>query len=376
MSAPSEAHPQTPFGVYVHVPFCAARCDYCAFATWVDKDHLQEAYVEALHRELAMRRRDGTLRPATSVYVGGGTPSRLEPAALCGVLRSIETRPGAEVTVEVNPEDADLAHLWAYRDAGVTRISVGIQSTAPHVLASLGRRHGTGELERVAALVHEVGFASWSVDLIVGDVTESAEDLAATLRDVLSLEHPPPHVSAYLLTPEPGTPLGQDRRRHPDDDVLAGRYELVDATLERAGYRAEEISNWARPGHEARHNWLYWTGGDYEAVGCAAHRHLGGVRSWNVRTPERYVAMLAKGEDPTAGREVLDAEQRRFEAHALALRTRDGVPAESLGALGALEDLGDLVEVTDGRAVLTRRGRLLWNDLAVRLSGEPSATRR
>jgi oxygen-independent coproporphyrinogen-3 oxidase len=353
-----------PFGVYVHVPFCRSRCDYCAFATWADRDHVIDDYVEALHAELGRRRDAGMVRPATSVFFGGGTPSRLPADALCGVLGAIERRPGAEITVECNPEDVDHARLAAYRDAGVTRVSVGIQSTSARVLRDLGRRHGTGALERVAGVVEDVGFESWNVDLIIGAVAESDADLAGTLDDVLGLEHPPPHVSAYALTPEPGTPLGADASRHPDDDVVARRYELVDGRLADAGYRWEEISNWARPGHEARHNHLYWHGGQYAGVGCAAHSHVEGVRSWNVRTPERYVDMLARGADPTAGAEELDDAARRFEALSLRLRTSSGVPVDAFDDVGAL---GDLVELRDDHVVLTRRGRLLANQVAVKL---------
>jgi len=179
---------RTAFGVYVHVPFCRARCDYCAFATWTDRDGLMDAYVEALHLELAARKDTGSIRRATSVFFGGGTPSRLDASALCGVLAEIERDEDAEVTVEVNPEDADVERLSAYRDAGVTRVSFGIQSTSARVLESLGRRHGTGALRAVADAVAEVGFVSWNVDLIVGDTAESDEDLRGTLDDVLCLE--------------------------------------------------------------------------------------------------------------------------------------------------------------------------------------------
>jgi putative oxygen-independent coproporphyrinogen III oxidase len=350
--------------VYVHVPFCRARCDYCSFATWTDKDHLIAGYVAAVHAELARRRSAGTMRPATSVFFGGGTPSRVPAADLCSVLAAIERRAGAEVTVECNPEDVDAARLGAYRDAGVTRLSLGIQSTSDRVLRSLGRRHGTGALARVAAVVAGVGFESWNVDLIIGDTAEDDADLDRTLDDVLGLDAPPPHVSAYALTPEPGTPLGDDPSRRPDDDVVARRYETVDARLVAAGYRWEEVSNWALPGHEARHNWLYWTGGEYAGVGCAAHSHLGGVRSWNVRTPQRYCDLLARGDDPTAGSETLAAAARSFEAATLLLRTRRGVPADAFDDVDALEDL---VERHGDRVVLTVRGRLLANQVSVRL---------
>jgi len=350
--------------VYVHVPFCRSRCDYCAFATWTDRDHVIPSYVAALHAELALRAARSAIRPATSVFVGGGTPSRLAADQLCGVLRAIDIVAGAEVTVECNPEDVDGPLLEAYRGAGVTRVSVGIQSTAVRVLRDLGRRHGTGALDRVARVIAEAGFATWNVDLIVGAVAETDSDLERTLDDVLGLEAPPPHVSAYALTPEPGTPLGADAARHPDDDVVARRYELVDRRLASAGYAWEEISNWALPGHEARHNRLYWTQGEYAGVGCAAHSHLDTVRSWNVRTPERYIAMVERGEDPTGGSESLDEQARGFEAASLALRTRTGVPA---AAFDDIDALGDLVALEGDRAVLTLRGRLLANEVSLRL---------
>ena len=362
MTVPLAVDRPDAFGVYVHVPFCRARCDYCAFATWTDQDHLIDAYVAALHAELAMRADE--LRPATSVYVGGGTPSRIDAGALGSVISAIVRDASAEVTVECNPEDVDGARLAAYREAGVTRISLGVQSTRDHVLRSLGRRHGTGALDRVAALVRDAGFATWSVDLVFGAVAERDGDLAATLEDVLALAHPPPHVSAYALTPEPGTPLGMDPARHPDEDALARRYEAVDRRLGVAGYRWEEISSWALPGHEARHNWLYWTEGEYVGIGCAAHGHRGGVRSWNVRTPRRYVELVGSGRDPTAGRETLTASGRAFEALALRLRTRDGVPAS---ALDDVDELGDLVERHGDRVVLTVRGRLLANQVTTHL---------
>jgi oxygen-independent coproporphyrinogen-3 oxidase len=359
--------PSDRFGVYVHVPFCRARCDYCAFATWTDRDGVIDDYVAALHAELAQRRAVGTIRPATSVFFGGGTPSRLPAASLCGVLADIEVTDGAEVTVECNPEDVDAERLTAYRSAGVTRLSVGIQSTSARVLADLGRRHGTGALHAVADAVDEVGFDSWNVDLIIGASAERDEDLAATLGDVLALRNPPPHVSAYALTPEPGTALWREPTRHPDDDVVAARYELVDDRLTAAGYGWEEISNWALPGHEARHNWLYWTGGEYAGVGCAAHSHLDGVRSWHVRTPERYVAAVAAGSGIEAGSERLEGAAQRFESLAMLLRTRLGVP---LDAFDDPEALGDLVERRDDRLVLTRRGRLLTNQVAMHLRDE------
>jgi putative oxygen-independent coproporphyrinogen III oxidase len=354
------------FGVYVHVPFCAHRCDYCAFATYADRDHLRDAYVEALLAEVARAVDDG-LAPATSVFFGGGTPSRLAPDRLLAVLDAIPRVPGAEVTVECNPEDASPARLGAYRAGGVTRMSFGVQSTRPAVLADLGRRHGTMAHREVSEAVTEAGFATWNMDLIVGSRAESLGDVAATLDDLLTLEHPPPHVSCYALTAEAGTPLGRDPARHPDEDATADAYDLVGRTLGEAGYLWEEISNWARPGHECRHNHLYWDQGDYVGFGSAAHSHRDGRRWWNVRTPDRYVERVARGASPMAGEELLDEATRRFEHDALALRTRRGVPVE---AFAALDEIAHLVEVRDGLVTLAPQGRLLANQVIVRLRGE------
>ena len=353
-----------PFGVYVHVPFCRSRCDYCAFATYSDRDHLMEAYARACIDEVAAAVADEALPPATSVFFGGGTPSRLAPDLLVSILDAVPRAEGAEVTVECNPEDAEPDRLARYRRAGVTRISLGVQSTVPHVLAGLGRRHTAGAVTSAARAVADAGFDSWSMDLIIGGAGETDADWERSLSDVLGLPSPPPHVSAYSLTVEPGTPLATDTARHPDDDVQARRYERADAVLSAAGYGWEEISNWALPGHECRHNRLYWDQGDYRGIGSAAHSHRDGRRWWNVRTPDRYVREIDAGRSPTAGDELLTDEQRRFEALALRIRTREGVPT---GTLPDDPDLDGLVERGGGRAVLTVRGRLLANVVTARL---------
>jgi putative oxygen-independent coproporphyrinogen III oxidase len=343
------------------VPFCRERCDYCAFATYTDRDHLMERYADACLTEL--HQADG-LAPATSVFFGGGTPSRLPPETLVRILEGIPRQAGAEGTVECNPEDADEAHLGAYRAAGVTRVSFGLQSTNAHVLAGLGRRHVPGAAARIADAVGAAGYATWNLDLIFGGAGETDDDWRATLEAVLALPNPPPHLSAYALTVEPGTPLARQADRHPDDDMLAQRYEVTDRVLTDAGYRWEEISNWARPGHECRHNHLYWDQGDYRGIGSAAHSHRAGTRWWNVRTPDRYIDALASGRSPEAGREELTDEQRSFEALTLALRTPRGVPWDSLSGVDELEGL---LQRRDDRAVLTVRGRLLANEVSARI---------
>ena len=352
-----------PFGVYLHVPFCRHRCDYCAFATYTDRDHLMEAYAAACVVEVRRATEREGMPPATSVYIGGGTPSRLPADLLASVLGSVPVVAGAEVTVECNPEDVTPGLLAAYRTAGVTRVSLGVQSTVGHVLEGLGRRHGPAHVTEAAALVAGAGLASWNMDLILGGAGERDEDWRRSLLDVLGLT-PPPHVSAYALTVEPGTPLARDTDRHPDDDVQAERYESADRILSAAGYRWEEISNWALPGHECRHNRLYWDQGDYEGFGSAAHSHRQGHRYWNLRTPERYIAAIRAGRSPRAGEEVLDESTRRFERDSLALRTTTGAPIE---AFESLEEIAHLIEVESGRVRLAPSGRLLANQVIVHL---------
>jgi putative oxygen-independent coproporphyrinogen III oxidase len=351
------------FGVYVHVPFCAHRCDYCAFATYADRDHLMEEYVTSVIQEIQWARDEG-LSLATSVFFGGGTPSRLTAEQLLRILDAIPRTDDAEVTVECNPEDASPERLRAYRVRGVNRMSFGVQSTQPAVLADLGRRHGTMAHKEVSEAVTAAGFATWNMDLIIGSRAESLDDVARTLDDLLGLDSPPPHISCYVLTPEPGTPLGEDPRRHPDEDESADAYELVSRTLDEHGYAWEEISNWAKPGHECRHNHVYWDQDDYVGFGSAAHSHRHGRRFWNVRTPDRYIAMVRDGKRPLGGEESLDERTQRFERDSLALRTAKGVPLE---AFGSLDEIAHLVSVADGRVTLAPGGRLLANQVILRL---------
>jgi oxygen-independent coproporphyrinogen-3 oxidase len=305
------------------------------------------------------------LPPATSVFFGGGTPSLLPPAMLVSILRAVTLAPGAEVTVECNPDTVTAERLSAYQDAGVNRLSFGVQSMVPHVLSSLGRTHDPTNVVACASLARSMGFSSWSMDLIHGGAGESLDDWRRTLSSVLELE--PPHLSAYALTVEPGTPLAGDPSRHPDDDDEADKYLVADAMCAAAGLSSYEISNWARPGHECRHNLLYWTGGDYRGIGCAAHSHAGGRRWWNVRTPERYIACVARGESPEAASESLSDDERRVERLQLSLRTRAGVPSSSLTD-GDRSELAGLLEPAGvGRVRLTPAGRLLANEVAIRL---------
>ena len=358
------------FGVYVHVPFCAHRCDYCAFATYSDRDHLMTRYVNAVLREIAGAKDKG-MTAATSVFFGGGTPSRLPADELLRILAAIPRTDDAEVTVECNPEDASVERLSAYRRGGVTRMSFGVQSTQPAVLADLGRRHGIMAHREVSEAVTEAGFATWNMDLIVGSRAEGLDDVRATLRDLLTLHNPPPHISCYALTPEPATPLGRDLARHPDEDATADAYDLVGEVLATEGYLWEEISNWAKPGHECRHNHVYWDHEDYVGFGSAAHSHEHGRRYWNVRTPDRYVELIERGESPLGGEEFLDELTQRFERDSLALRTSRGVAIE---AFDSLDEIAHLVSVSDGRVTLTPKARLVANQVIIRLKSAEASS--
>jgi oxygen-independent coproporphyrinogen-3 oxidase len=359
-------------GVYVHIPFCASRCDYCDFATWTDRTHLADAYVDACVRDVRQRE----LAPVDTVFFGGGTPSLLAAEQLTSILDAIPRASDAEVTVECNPDSVDLDKLHAYAHAGVNRLSFGVQSMRLHVLAALGRTHDPDNVARAVDAARSAGIDRYNLDLIYGTPGESIDDWVATLDAALALG--PGHVSAYALTVEAGTPLGKavvaGERAAPDDDDQAVKYELADDRLTAAGLPWYEISNWARPGEECRHNLLYWQGGDYVAIGCAAHGSTGGRRCWNVRTPERYVEAVTTGRSAEAGDETLTPTARIAETAMLALRTSGGIKlplpmADPSRVDTCLDDLvaAGLLERAGDRAVLSRRGRLLANEVAVQL---------
>jgi putative oxygen-independent coproporphyrinogen III oxidase len=367
-------------GVYVHIPFCAARCDYCDFATWTDRAHLVDAYVEAC--VLDLRRR--ALAPVDTVFFGGGTPSLLDASQLTAILDAIERTSDAEVTVECNPDSVDVEKLRAYAGAGVNRLSFGVQSMRAHVLVALGRTHDPDNVARAVDAARAAGIDRYNLDLIYGTPGESVDDWSATLDAALALE--PGHVSAYALTVEPGTPLGKavaaGERIAPDDDDQATKYELADDRLTASGRPWYEVSNWARPGEECRHNLIYWQGGDYTAIGCAGHGYTASPdgarrRWWNVRTPERYVDAVVAGRSAEAGDETLTGPEREAEQLVLAIRTVAGIKlplptADPSRVDACLDDLdaAGLVDRTGERGrervVLTRRGRLLGNEVAAR----------
>ena len=365
-----------PFGIYLHVPFCATRCGYCDFNTYtageLGSSASPESWLDAVRTELALASHVlGAPPPAETVFVGGGTPSLLGAdglAAVLGAVRdSVGLAPGAEVTTEANPESTSSEFFDGLAAAGYTRVSLGMQSAAAHVLATLDRTHTPGRAVTAAAEARAAGIGHTSLDLIYGTPGETADDLAASLDAVLATGVD--HVSAYALIVEPGTALARRVARGelpaPDDDVLADRYELLDAALAAAGLCWYEVSNWARTdAARCRHNLGYWSGGDWWGAGPGAHSHVGGVRWWNVKHPARYAAMLAQGRSPAAGREVLDAQDRLTERVMLGLRLADGLPRDVLDEAGSiaahrLVTDGLLTDAPGSRLVLTPRGRLL-----------------
>jgi oxygen-independent coproporphyrinogen-3 oxidase len=376
------------FGVYLHVPFCRVRCGYCDFNTYT-ADELggvpRSDYAGQAVREIAFARdviaRSGLPgRPASTVFFGGGTPTLLPVADLARMLDAVRDAwglaPGAEVTTEANPDSVDAASLAALRHAGVTRVSFGMQSSVPHVLATLDRTHDPARIPDVVRAARDAGLAV-SLDLIYGTPGESLDDWRASLETAIAQE--PDHVSAYALIVEDGTKLAARIRRGevaaPDDDLQADMYELADTLLADAGYSWYEVSNWARtPDDRSRHNLAYWTGEDWWGVGPGAHSHVGGVRWWNVKHPAAYAARIEAGESPAAGRETLDAATRAVEDVLLRTRVRDGLPVGSLPPRGRRAVAGliadRLVEpgaAFAGRVVLTRQGRLLADAVVRRL---------
>ena len=351
------------FGAYVHVPFCSKRCDYCAFATFTDRHHLSTEYMQAVKTHIERTAANG-MPVVDSIFVGGGTPSMVPGELLGEVIAAIPRGADAEVTVECNPDNITADLLRTYVDAGVNRISLGVQSTVPHVLAALGREHDRENVIRAVDLVRASGVRSFNLDIIYGGAGETIADWRTTVEDVVALN--PPHVSAYALTVEPGTPLADDQARHPDDDDQATKYELVDDLLVEHGLANYEISNWSMPGHECLHNRIYWLQGDYAAFGSAAHGHRSGTRWWNVRTPDRYIEMVRNGEDPVSSSEELDSDTRRLEELQLLIRMREGVPANSFSPEDR-ELLAPYLEERGDRLVLTRSGRLMNNEVSLRL---------
>lgn len=382
----SEASAHTDsFGVYLHVPFCATRCGYCDFNTYtpgqLGSGATQGDYLDAIVAELEMAvvKHPELARGADTVFIGGGTPSMLGASGLRrlldGVRNSFGLADDAEVTTESNPESTSPEFFEGLAEAGFTRVSLGMQSAVPHVLVTLDRTHTPGRPAAAVAEARAAGFEHINLDVIYGTPGESMADLDTTLEAVLATEVD--HVSAYSLIVEPGTAMARKVRRGelpmPDDDDLADRYERIDAALSQAGFSWYEVSNWAKPGGQCRHNMLYWRDGNWWGAGPGAHSHLDGTRFYNVKHPARYAATISGGELPIKDSEGLTAEDRHTEKIMLGLRLAEGIDANLLGEdeLGkarrqAEAGMVEFVSVDGGQQIrLTNRGRLLADAIIV-----------
>ncbi|MDF2993393.1 MAG: hemN [Microbacterium sp.] len=371
--------PETDFGVYLHVPFCRVRCGYCDFNTYTASElrgARQDDFADTLTTEVRLAGQvmdaAGGRRVASTVFFGGGTPTLLPPGDLAKMLDAVRAEfgiaDGAEVTVEANPDTVDDAVMATLAAAGVTRVSIGMQSARPHVLAALDRTHDPANVATAVAAVRRAGL-DVSLDLIYGAPGESLDDWRTSLEAATALE--PDHISAYALIVEDGTKLARQIRSgvvaEPSDDLQADMYELADELLGAADYDWYEVSNWSRGvAHRSRHNLAYWRGTDWWGFGPGAHSHVAGLRWWNVKHPAAYAQRLAGEKSPAAARERPDETARRLESVLLRSRIREGLAVSELlgeGRKAVASLIADgLVEGADavrGRIVLTRRGRLL-----------------
>jgi oxygen-independent coproporphyrinogen-3 oxidase len=374
---------------YVHIPFCASRCGYCDFNTYTAAELQRDGtsitaatYPDRVIGEVNWLRKENPTddRALSTVFFGGGTPTLIDSKELVRILQSLKSSYGftndAEVTTEANPDSVTLQDLEVLREGGFTRISFGHQSSAANVLALLERTHTPGKTWQAVSDARAAGFAHVSVDLIYGSPGETDADLAETLDQVSVADVD--HVSAYSLIVEPGTRLAARVARgeipNPSDDVAAHRYELIDSKLRTLGMTWYEVSNWAKPGGECRHNIAYWRNQDWLGIGPGAHAHSAGTRSWNLKHPAAWAARIDEGISATAESEVLEPTDIAHEDIMLGLRLREGLPLSALGQAGLSQaqlavDEGLLVpeDFAEGKAVLTFQGRLLADGLVARL---------
>lgn len=400
LDAAASGAPRT-FSLYVHVPFCTVRCGYCDFNTYTAEDlgpgASRTSYAGTVSGELdfaaqALTASGAPHRPLHTVFFGGGTPTLLPASDLVAILaRARELwglEPGAEVTTEANPDSVTAASLRELAEGGFTRVSFGMQSAVPQVLATLERTHRPENVPAAVGWARDAGLEV-SLDLIYGTPGESLEDWRTSLEAALALE--PDHISAYSLIVEEGTKFGAQVARGQVQDVdaddQADKYELADELLAAAGYRWYEVSNWARDPdgtgvHQARHNLAYWRDMDWWGAGPGAHSHLAGVRWWNAKHPAAYAQRLSTGISPAVGRETPDAEARLLEQVMLGVRLSEGLDVSVLsqsadGGAAARREIAAMIgdglingrAALSGRVVPTLQGRLLDDAIVRRLTG-------
>lgn len=375
-----------PIGVYIHVPFCAHICPYCDFTTYAGKDSLIPAYTDAVITELELRAREARGRSAATIYLGGGTPSLLEPAdierIIAAVNRVIPVLPDAEITMEANPNGLDAERLAGYKAAGVNRLSIGAQTLDRRGLRKLGRQHESTDVLQALATAREVGFTRLNLDFIFGWPGQSRELWQQDLQAIIAMgEGGPDHLSLYSLIIEPGTPYADAHARGilqmPDDDATADMYEDAIRILGEAGWDHYEIANWSRDsGGHSVHNSIYWQHGDYLGIGAGAFGTMNGARVMNQLLPERYISELQSGVLPQSNTEHLNEPTARAETMMLGLRLLNHGVSESAFQARHCESLTDvygdqithmeqlgMIERVDTGYRLTERGMMLANDV-------------
>lgn len=367
--------------LYVHIPFCSSRCGYCDFNTYTAQELSggiqQSSFHEVLIQEVVLAAQTLNRPTVSTVFFGGGTPTMIGAPALINILevigREFSLSSNVEITTEANPDSVDEQMFRELKSGGFTRISLGMQSVSPTVLRVLQRTHTPGASESAARMARKAGFEHVNMDLIYGTPGESNADVRESVDAALAAGVN--HVSAYSLIVEDGTPLARQVRAGelsaPDEDVCADRYEIIDEMLTSAGLHWYEVSNWAIPGVECKHNQAYWRGADWWGIGPGAHSHQAGTRWWNHKHPSTYARSLEEG-SPRAGEEILTADQMHAESVMLGLRTRQGVPFDLLSEAErircrdlAVQGVLDMTGVESGVARVSQAGRLVA-DLAIR----------
>ena len=369
---------------YIHIPYCVKRCGYCDFNTYTPSElkiatglsEVSNSYIDLLLLEIKQAKAQVGSAFTPSIFFGGGTPSLMEPSDIGRVIDQIKQEfvlnSDAEVTMECNPDTVSKENLAAFREVGVNRVSFGMQSAVPHVLATLDRTHNPENLLQVTTWAKEVGFSEISVDLIYGTPGETLADWQKSIDAALAL--PITHISAYALIIEAGTKLAAQIKRGEvapvDDDLAAEKYLLADKEFTASGFQWYELSNWAKPDSLSKHNLAYWLGENWWGAGPGAHSHLNGKRFWNVKHPNLYKEKIQSNLSPIADSEVLEEIQIASEKLMLSLRLPSGVEKESLNQ-DQISELSDYVESghldllnwNQGRATLTLEGRLIADQI-------------
>jgi len=365
-------------GLYIHFPFCLKKCSYCDFYSIEKQDELVPQFIDALHKEIglysATRREDASIG---TIYLGGGTPSLLPEEEIAAVLDAVAlsfpVRPDPEITIETNPGTLSLNKLTFYREIGINRISIGMQSIHEDELELLGRVHNSVEGIDAIRMARKAGFDNINTDLIYGLPGQILTKWQETLEKIITLS--PDHISAYTLTWDNETRMGEQIRSgilpYPDEDVITDMYLATSEFLTRHGFEHYEISNFAKPGFRCRHNEGYWTGEPYFGLGPSAHSYLDNKRFWNVPDVHEYIEFLSENRAPLSGEETLDPDQQALERLALGLRTREGVSLSKLSnkqlIIRELVQSGFATE-QNGRLSLSSRGFLLADEIALQLS--------